>query len=175
MAHGNATAHTPEDNPMTTPPVSRKNLLSAAIAPAKAVATVEIQEVTMAPGQPAPLHLHPCPTLGVVTRGSIAFQIEGQPVQHLTAGDAFYVTAETGTAAAATLTAMMAGCVFSVRRRVSSGPSKQSFESGNPSAASASAKVSAATGNRSASSRPMPTACEPCPGKRKAIFVDISF
>jgi len=89
-----ATAHTPEDNPMTTPPVSRKTLLSAAIAPAKAVATVEIQEVTMAPGQPAPLHLHPCPTLGVVTRGSIAFQIEGQPVQHLKAGDAFYEPAD---------------------------------------------------------------------------------
>jgi hypothetical protein len=32
----------------------------------------------------------------------------------------------------------------------------------------------AATGKRSASSRPMPTACEPCPGKRKAIFLDIS-
>ena len=72
------------------PPVSRRNLLSAHIAPAQAVARVEIQEVTMAPGQKAPLHLHPCPTMGVVTAGRIAFQIEGEPVQHLQAGDAFY-------------------------------------------------------------------------------------
>ena len=78
------------------------------------------------------------------------------------------------TRAAATLTAIMAGCVFSVRRKSSSGPSKHSFDSGKPRAASASAKVSAATGNRSARSRPMPTACEPCPGKRKAILFDIA-
>lgn len=44
----------------------------------------------MPPRQAAPLHLHPCPTLGVVTAGTIAFQIEGQPVQHLKVGDAFY-------------------------------------------------------------------------------------
>src|ERR1039458_5589835 len=74
---------------------------------------------------------------------------------------------------AATLTVRMAGWVFSVRRRSSSGPSKINFEIGKPSASSASAKVWAAMGKRSARSRPMPTACEPCPGKRKAILVDI--
>ncbi len=72
------------------PPVTRKVLLKAAIDPEKPVSTVEIQEVTMGPKQKAPLHLHPCPTMGVVTEGTIAFQIEGQPVQHLKAGDAFY-------------------------------------------------------------------------------------
>ena len=41
----------------------------------------------------------------------------------------------------------------------------------NPQASSASAKVCAATGKRSARSRPMPTDCEPCPGKRNAIFL----
>ena len=50
------------------------------------------------------------------------------------------------TRAAATLTVMMAGCVFSVSRRSSSGPSKQSCESGKPSAASASAKVCSGNG-----------------------------
>jgi len=72
------------------PPVTRKALLHAAIEPEKTVAAVDIQEVTMEPKQKAPLHLHPCPTMGVVTEGQIAFQIEGQPVQHLRAGDAFY-------------------------------------------------------------------------------------
>ena len=71
-------------------PITRRSLLTAVVEPARGVATVEIQEVTMGPGQKAPLHLHPCPTLGVVTRGTIAYQVEGQPVQHLKAGDAFY-------------------------------------------------------------------------------------
>lgn len=70
--------------------VTRRTLLKATVAPEKSVATVQIQEVTMGPIQKAPLHLHPCPTLGVVTEGAIAFQIEGEPVQHLKAGDAFY-------------------------------------------------------------------------------------
>ena len=75
--------------PMTQP-VVRKALLKAVVDPARAIATVEIQEVTMGPKQKAPLHLHPCPTVGVVVEGAIAFQIEGQPVQHLKAGEAFY-------------------------------------------------------------------------------------
>lgn len=73
-----------------SPPVTRRALLKAAIEPGKTVSTVEIQEVTMGPKQKAPLHLHPCPTMGVVTEGTIAFQIEGQSVQHLSAGAAFY-------------------------------------------------------------------------------------
>ena len=72
------------------PPVTRKTLLKATIDPEKSIAIVDIQEVTMGPKQKAPLHLHPCPTLGVITEGTIAFQIEGQPVQHLKVGDAFY-------------------------------------------------------------------------------------
>jgi len=71
-------------------PVSRKALFKAIIEPEKKISAVEIQEVTMGPKQKAPLHLHPCPTMGVVTEGTIAFQIEGQPVQHLKVGDAFY-------------------------------------------------------------------------------------
>jgi quercetin dioxygenase-like cupin family protein len=73
-----------------TQPVTRRDLLEATIDPARSIATVRVQEVTMGPGQKAPLHLHPCPTVGVVTEGTIAFQIEGQAVQRLQAGDAFY-------------------------------------------------------------------------------------
>ena len=67
------------------------------------------------------------------------------------------------------LTARIAGCVFSVSVSRSSGPSKHSRLSGSPSAASASAKVSRHTGNASASAWPMPTFCDPCPGKMNAI------
>lgn len=77
------------NNPMTSP-VMRKDLLTAMLAPNKLVSKVDIQEVTMAPGVKAPLHLHPCPTMGVISEGNISFQIEGQAVQHLKVGDAFY-------------------------------------------------------------------------------------
>lgn len=74
--------------------VVRKELLKAVMDSEKSVASVEIKEVTIAPGYKIPLHLHPCPTVGLVTEGTIAFQIEGKPVQHLKAGDAFYEPAD---------------------------------------------------------------------------------
>lgn len=71
-------------------PLIRKELLTAVIDGGKPVTKVDIQEVTMNVGIDAPLHLHPCPTMGVVTEGEIAFEIEGEKTQHLKAGDAFY-------------------------------------------------------------------------------------
>jgi quercetin dioxygenase-like cupin family protein len=79
--------------PMTQP-VMRKELLTAMIASGKPVSKVAIQEITMGPGIKAPLHLHPCPTVGIISEGAISFQIEGQPVQYLKAGDAFYEPAD---------------------------------------------------------------------------------
>lgn len=75
-------------------PVMRKELLTATIDGSKSVAKVEIQEITMNVGIDAPLHLHPCPTLGVVTEGQIAFEIEGEETQYLEVGDAFYEPAD---------------------------------------------------------------------------------
>ncbi len=75
-------------------PVTRRDLLTAMLAPGKQVSKVEIQEITMEPGVEAPLHLHPCPTMGVILEGVISFQIEGQPVRYLKAGDAFYEPAD---------------------------------------------------------------------------------
>jgi len=74
---------------MNPVPVARRALLAADITPARPIARVEIKEVTLAPGVAAGLHLHPCPVVGVVTAGAIAFQLEGGPVRHLRAGDAF--------------------------------------------------------------------------------------
>jgi quercetin dioxygenase-like cupin family protein len=71
-------------------PVTRRELLQAAISGGKAVDQVSIQEVTMDVGVDAPLHLHPCPTMGVVIAGNIAFEIEGEETRHLGAGDAFH-------------------------------------------------------------------------------------
>ena len=77
-----------------TAPVTRRDLLEAVIASGKMVSRIEIKEVTMGPKQSAPLHLHPCPVVGVVTAGAIAYQIEGETVRHLKVGDAFYEPAD---------------------------------------------------------------------------------
>ena len=77
-----------------TQPVMRKELLTAVIDGRKEVAKVDVQEVTLNVGVAAPLHLHPCPTMGMVTKGRIAFEIEGAQTRHLMAGDAFYEPAD---------------------------------------------------------------------------------
>ena len=56
----------------------------------KPLTRVEIQDVAMNVSIAAPLHLHPCPTLGVVKEGRIIFEIEGEQKQHLEVGDTFY-------------------------------------------------------------------------------------
>lgn len=75
-------------------PVIRKELLTAMLDGSKPVAKVAIQEVTMNVGIEAPLHLHPCPTVGVVTEGKIVFEIEGETTQHLGVGDVFFEPAD---------------------------------------------------------------------------------
>ncbi|WP_333597518.1 cupin domain-containing protein [Chryseobacterium flavum] len=68
--------------------ISRKELLKTAID--QKVKSTEIQEITMAAGQRAPEHLHPCPVVGIINSGSAVFQIEGQEKVVLNKGDAFY-------------------------------------------------------------------------------------
>lgn len=68
--------------------ISRKELLKTALA--QNVKSTEIQEITMAAGQGAPEHLHPCPVLGIINSGEAVFQIEGQEKVVLHTGDAFY-------------------------------------------------------------------------------------
>jgi quercetin dioxygenase-like cupin family protein len=78
----------------TTQSVLRKDLLSAMITSAKTISRIEIKEVTMGPKVIAPLHLHPCPVVGVIIEGTISFQIEGENVQYLKTDDAFYEPAD---------------------------------------------------------------------------------
>ncbi|WP_343680928.1 cupin domain-containing protein [Chryseobacterium arthrosphaerae] len=68
--------------------ISRKGLLKTALD--QKVKSTEIQEITMAAGQSAPEHLHPCPVLGIINSGEAVFQIEGQQKVVLHEGDAFY-------------------------------------------------------------------------------------
>jgi hypothetical protein len=70
------------------------------------------------------------------------------------------------TAKVAAETVRIAGWVLAVSFSADSGPSKMSLASGSQRAASAASNTARASGKRLASSRPMPTDCEPWPGKR---------
>lgn len=74
--------------------IVRKELLTAAIAGRKDVARVEIKQIDFGPSQRTGLHSHPCPVVGYVARGTIRFQVAGQPAQLLTAGSAFFEPAD---------------------------------------------------------------------------------
>jgi quercetin dioxygenase-like cupin family protein len=57
---------------------------------AKLVEHVEIKRIEFAPGQASGPHRHPCPVVGYVATGAIKFQIDGEAVQNLRQGDAFF-------------------------------------------------------------------------------------
>lgn len=68
--------------------IARKELLKASMN--QKITTAEVQEITMAGGQAALKHLHPCPVIGIIKSGEAVFQIEGQESMVLHEGDAFY-------------------------------------------------------------------------------------
>ncbi|ASE61457.1 cupin domain-containing protein [Chryseobacterium indologenes] len=68
--------------------IARKELLKASVN--RKVTTAEIQEITMAGGQTAPKHVHPCPVVGIIKSGEAVFQIERKESVVLHEGDAFY-------------------------------------------------------------------------------------
>jgi quercetin dioxygenase-like cupin family protein len=74
---------------MSVKNILRKQLLSVPF-DNKNVTSVEVREITFEPGQETGRHFHPCPVLGYVVEGGAVVQVEGQPEQRLTAGDAFY-------------------------------------------------------------------------------------
>ncbi|HET8655941.1 MAG TPA: cupin domain-containing protein [Longimicrobiaceae bacterium] len=75
---------------MPTDPVVRTPLLTAGLAGSMTVERVEVMRIRMSPGLASGLHLHPCPVVGVITEGSVLFQVEGQEERVLRPGDAFY-------------------------------------------------------------------------------------
>src|ERR1700722_1774620 len=68
----------------------RKPLFTAVLEQAKKVGKVEIKEIVFQPGQKTGLHFHPCPVVGYIAEGTVAFQIEGGEEKTLRPGDAFF-------------------------------------------------------------------------------------
>jgi quercetin dioxygenase-like cupin family protein len=84
--------------------VERKQLLAAALGN-RNVTTVDIREITLAPGQKAGRHLHACAVVGYIAEGTAIYEIEGEPAKLLRTGAAFYepanaIIAEFGNASA---------------------------------------------------------------------------
>jgi quercetin dioxygenase-like cupin family protein len=76
------------------PPIVRTALLDATLRADTEVERVKVARVELAPGQPAGLHLHPCPVVSWVIAGAIKFQVADGPVVTLQAGDAFFEPAD---------------------------------------------------------------------------------
>ena len=74
--------------------IIRKDLLTALVGD-KSVGRVEIKQIDFAPDQKTGVHQHPCPVVGYVARGTILFQVEGQPPKSLPEGSAFFEPANT--------------------------------------------------------------------------------
>lgn len=51
---------------------------------------VEVHRVVLDPGQAAGLHTHPGDVTGYVENGLIAYELDGQPMPELRAGDVFF-------------------------------------------------------------------------------------
>jgi|WetSurMetagenome_2_1015567.scaffolds.fasta_scaffold399525_1 quercetin dioxygenase-like cupin family protein len=80
-------------NSMAQNKIERKELLLVPIG-SRTISTVDIKEVTMPPGQKGAYHNHPCPVVGHIVSGSVLFQVEGDSVKVLKAGEAFYEPAQ---------------------------------------------------------------------------------
>ena len=78
---------------MTQKNIVRKQLSKVSMN-RRSVDSVDVRQITFEPGQETGRHKHPCPVVGYVAKGTVFFQIEGQPVQELPEGSAFYEPAD---------------------------------------------------------------------------------
>ncbi len=74
--------------------IERKELFKANIE-AQTISTVDVREIVFKPGQHTGLHRHPCPVISYIVEGTILFQVKGQGLQTLHAGEICYEPANT--------------------------------------------------------------------------------
>ena len=72
-----------------SPEESTSKLLTASFEP-RQVVKIEAGDFHFVAGQPAPVHTHVAPAIGYVAKGEILYQVEGEKIQLLREGDAFY-------------------------------------------------------------------------------------
>lgn len=74
--------------------IERKPLMKASM-DSRRVSSVDVRQITFEPGQETGKHTHPCPVIGYIAKGAALLQVEGEPVQELPQGSAFYEPADT--------------------------------------------------------------------------------
>lgn len=79
---------------MTQKRIERKPLLNVSMGRCT-VSSVDTRQITFEPGQETGKHTHPCPVIGYIAKGAALLQVEGEPVQELPHGSAFYEPADT--------------------------------------------------------------------------------
>lgn len=77
-------AHTPPGSGVTVTEVFKRGH------PEAKDRDVIVQRIELLPGASAPPHQHPGMVTGYVISGSLNFQVEGEPLLHLKAGDTFF-------------------------------------------------------------------------------------
>jgi len=74
--------------------IVRHPLLTAPIAGKKLIDRVEVKRLDFVAGQQTALHTHPCPVVSIVTHGVILFQVEGQELRVIQAGEVIFEPAD---------------------------------------------------------------------------------
>jgi quercetin dioxygenase-like cupin family protein len=74
---------------MSQSTIVRRELLAADLNN-KNVTRVDVREIVFEPGQETGLHKHPCPVFGYIAEGEAVLEVQGEPLQKLSAGSAFY-------------------------------------------------------------------------------------
>jgi quercetin dioxygenase-like cupin family protein len=69
--------------------IVRKELYKASIG-TQPISTVDVREIVFQPKQITGLHRHPCPVVSYVVEGTIKFQIRGEKMQIINAGQVCY-------------------------------------------------------------------------------------
>lgn len=69
--------------------IVRKELYKADIG-TQPISTVDVREIVLQPKQITGLHRHPCPVISYVVEGTIRFQIRGQKMHAIHAGQVCY-------------------------------------------------------------------------------------
>jgi quercetin dioxygenase-like cupin family protein len=69
--------------------IVRKELYKAKIG-TQSISTVDVREIVLQPKQMAGRHRHPCPVISYVVEGTIRFQIRGEKMQIIHAGEVCY-------------------------------------------------------------------------------------
>lgn len=76
--------------PAADPPAVDISVIFQKAHPEAADKEVVVKRIELQPGASAPPHMHPGMITGYVVSGSLEFQLKGEPVQKLKAGDTFF-------------------------------------------------------------------------------------